>query len=504
MSRRRRAFLALDVYDLQVQVRVPFYGRVSANPKQVSKSIPGQLKLYYGDLRKRPNWTDAGHYSDDNRSASPFRTQERDDWERFCKDIAAGMFDMIWVWEWSRGNRDVTDFGALADLLAQHRVLVYVYSLRRVFDLNNPQDVVDLAQESVNANRESVVTSRRVRESAVDSLDNGTPWGWIKYGYRRVYDTYTGKLVRQEAHPARAKVVKEIAHRYALDESQQSIARDLTRRKIESPSDAQYNDAHPDEPNRITPWDDVTVRRFATSPVYIGQRVYTGVQDVGDAVFDGDWEPLVDLDTHLACVRRYQRAQVLDAQHRPAGTLVHLLTRILKCGVCDLPATIKTLKSGVRYRCPIGHTSAKEVVVDAFVVGVLLTWLARPDVARRLTRDRNPEALGHRKQLAKLQQEIADLRANLEVNGANATAKAIKAVQERVKAVQEQLAQLSLPPRLRSLFGTPSDVAAAWQGLTLAQQRAVIDDVMVVKLEPAGRGNRQWNGEHRVTIEWRL
>ena len=70
--------------------------------------------------------------------------------------------------------------------------------------------------------RESVVTSKRIQRRMRRMATEGLPHGKIPYGYRRVYDPKTRRLLRQE--PDTAPVVREIARRLLAGEALGAVA----------------------------------------------------------------------------------------------------------------------------------------------------------------------------------------------------------------------------------------------------------------------------------------
>lgn len=55
--------------------------------------------------------------------------------------------------------------------------------------------------------------------------------------------------------------------------------------------------------------------------------------------------------------------------------------------------------------------------------------------------------------------------------------------------IEAQLAEATEVSPLAPLIGA-DDVAAAWEGLTMGQQRAILQALVTITVQPAGRGRR--------------
>lgn len=214
------------------------------------------------------------------------------------------------------------------------------------------------------------------------------------------------------------------------------------------------------------------------------------------------WPPLVDEGTWRAAVDllRDPRRRTAPANARA------LLTGVARCGICD-----DTVHSGGAamtqplriYRCrSMKHVSRAAQPVEDYVSSVVVARLSRPDAADLLTDDAKPDT-------GKLREEAVILRTRLDslavdfADGA-LTASQLRAATERLRerlaAVEHELADAGRVDILGPLVSA-DDVRAAWDGMSVARRRTVIELLMVVRLLPPGRGTRTFRPE-TVEIEW--
>lgn len=248
-----------------------------------------------------------------------------------------------------------------------------------------------------------------------------------------------------------------------------------------------------------SPWRADSVRAVLTNPRYAGKRAHRG-QVVADAV----WPALVDESTWQAV--RFILGDP-TRRHGPNGSARALLSGLAVCGVCGAPAQSGgAARPGIRgYRCSAGaHFARMAVPVDEFVTAVMVERLSRPDAAELLVNHKKPD-------LDALRTEAVALRARLDTLATDfadgsLTASQLRAAtgraRARLAAVESAMADAGRVDVLGPLVAA-ADVAAAWDGLSIARRRAVVDTLAVVRLHPVGRGTRTFRPES-VRIEWRV
>ncbi len=196
-------------------------------------------------------WLEVADYEDEG-SASRFARKERADWTRLPADIAADMLDVVVMWESSRGSRKLGEWVDFLDLCRERKVLIHVFTHHRTYDMSIGRDWRVLAEDGVDNAYESEKTSERVRRALRDNAANGLPHGICKYGYERIHDPRTGRLLGQRPVPEHAAVCAEIIRRIAAAEPVSAIYHDLVKRGVPAPGGGA--------------WYRRTITKIATSP----------------------------------------------------------------------------------------------------------------------------------------------------------------------------------------------------------------------------------------------
>lgn len=246
-------------------------------------------------------------------------------------------------------------------------------------------------------------------------------------------------------------------------------------------------------------WRADAVRVVLLNPRYAGLVRYKGEIMSSPAV----WPAVVDEATFEAA-----QAMLRNPARRKAGRAAsHLLTGIAVCGIAGCEATVHAggnARKGVRgYRCSatMGHFSRRAEPVEDFVSAVVIARLSRPDATKLLHRTEADtpalqlEAVGVRERLDALAVDFAD--GSLTPSQLRA---ATERLRERLSAIEAQLADAGRVDVLGDIVRA-TDVAEAWEGLSLARKRAVISTLIRVTLYPPGRGTRTFRPES-VGIEW--
>ena len=274
------------------------------------------------------------------------------------------------------------------------------------------------------------------------------PPGRVPYGYIRQWDqTWTGKGRRwlgdipddsttdRETGTRRPKetaacIVREIITRAAAGESLASIAIDLRRRRIPTPSRQRRED---------TPrwwWSVQTVRYVALNPVYIGKRVYQVEQHspnrldrmgaiLPDAEYDEARMPrLVDRATFWRAYRNLTGV-TLPEGHPHEGrrrkttrngprSETSMLAAVATCAKCGAPVIKKRYPAECRYewsyQCGGFHCASIPLpLLDEYVIKVLSGVLGDAGVASELT-----SIAGDTSAVDKARGDLEEARAELE------------------------------------------------------------------------------------------
>jgi site-specific DNA recombinase len=439
--------------------RAVTYGRES---QAKSKSIRDQLTLAAKVVAEQ-GWDHIDSY-DDGSSAWRHATKARPGWQRLRADMAAHRFDVLVLWEASRGSRDMAEWTTVLDTCQDHGVRIHLVGDDRTFNPRNPSDRKALLVAGVDAEYETGRLSDRTQRGIEDAVKAGRPpMGFPPYGYRRIYDERTGELVGQEPDPEAAAHVVHAFERVAEGASISGVARELG-------------------------WTHKTTRGRLHNPAYAGLRIHRRHGRNGDGkgrTSPGAWPAIVSPELF------YTVQAILDSHQgagRRPGRQRHLMSSL---GTCyrDHPLRIRGER---HYSCRQGCVEVSKDELDELVEAVVLEALASPKVYRNLRQagERSEaEAQAARDELARLKAEQAEV-ARLAGEGklsVEALAAFEAAHAPRIEAAEEATRSAGVPPALRGFIEPGTDVETRWEAAELGAKRDVIRALVKVVVQPVGR-----------------
>jgi site-specific DNA recombinase len=354
----------------------------------------------------------------------------------------------------------------------------------------------------------------KVRGTHSDLFDQGRPSGRAPFGYVTTRDDDGRPALAQ--HPDQVAVVAQVFE-WALDGvAMKVIADKLNADGVPSRSAGwQWKDG------RTTgQWKSGTVRSLLTSPTVAGMRAHTDAEGHLHTR-PAKWEPIIDIDTWQQVQRLLgQPRTVIGHDGEPyrvrtqpaAQPRRHLLSGgrrqgvsygVLRCGKCGQPLGAQTQgrRDGARvagYQChpKIGGDDACGGVsispadeVEAFVVGAMQARLvASAKLRKRLSATADAEVARWRKERDDAKAVMLDASAlfgsrAIDRDSFDAMHGPAKRDHDHAEA---QLAAMSSDTVLPSV----DDVLHRWDGLTLKQQRSVVErlvDRIVIAPGSSGR-----------------
>jgi site-specific DNA recombinase len=474
--------------------RAGIYGRES---KDKTKSVTDQIAAGLVAIDEE-GWSHAGTYND-GTSASRYARKRRADWDRLLTDLDAGQLDVLVLWESSRGSREPVDWFGMLNTCLRKGILIHVISHERTYDPARARDWKILADDGVDAAHESNRLSERVCRGVDAAAATGLPYGQVPYGYERIYDERTKKLVEQRPHPVHAPIVREIITRVGRSDPIVHVMTDLNARGIPAPGGGR--------------WHRKTIRLIASNVAYLGKRRHKG------EVHNGVWPALVS-ETEF-----YTTAQVLNAPNRRATKpgLAKWLVSYLATTPCGgqlhaIPANDHQPRA--RYTCVVdGCTSIGVAELDQLVTMAIIGRLSQAD-ARDLFEGDTTTAQMARDEAARLRADLDEARdlvgkppptgisvaslARIEAN----LLPLIDAAENRAVAATVPSAVTELVDAAR--FGE-TVVAPVWESLPVAARRELIAAFMEIRVGRAARRLSRWADDRerlaaaaeRVEITWR-
>lgn len=468
-------------------MRAVIYARVSKDDRKDQRSV-GEQEQECRDTAARLGWTVDQVFTDDDRSASRFARKHREDYAALVTYLETTPVGVLILWESSRGDRELERWARLLNLCRRRGVRIHVETHERTYNLDNARDWKTLAEDGVNNAYASEETHARILRTVRAQATKGLPHGKLPYGYRREYDD-RGNFVAQVEHPEQAEIVRECARRVAAGESLYSIAQDLNAREIPAP--------------RGGKWLPGQVKRLATNPRYIGQRVHRGVV-VGDAVWDG----IVEEDVYAECARRMADPRRYTTRDT---SLKYLLTGILKCGVCGAKCRVIKNRGYFAYACFTSFcVSARTSKVEEFVTDMVIARLEQPDVLAALAARGDQNAAGADTEAKKLQARLdgfVDSAAEGKLTPA-ALARIEARLQPQIDEAKRRALVAPVPRLVREVAGPGA--RERWEKLTIGQQREIVDKLVELRVGRTVQSRRfdfhrlgesRWRNDERTWAE---
>ncbi|MEU9861352.1 recombinase family protein [Streptomyces sp. NPDC047971] len=413
---------------------------------------------------------------------SAYTGKPRPDYLDMLTALRNGQGDCVLAWHTDRLHRSPAELEEYIDVCEPRRVDTRTVKAGHL-DLTTATGRMIARQLGVQARYEVERMVERQKRARVQKVGRGEycggprPYGWESDGVTPVPEEVAALRYATEAFLAGASL--------------RSIAADMNLRGLTTSTGGQ--------------WDGERLARVLKRPRNAGLAVHQG-KEVGKAV----WEPAIDEATW-----RSMAAILNDPTRTNANSTArkHLGSGLYLCGLCGA-----TMKSGTKgkaqalapiYKCrEKPHVNRNLEALDDWVQLAILKRLAREDAAD-LLQSREPAA-----DVAGAQRDMQAARATLDELAAALGAgemdmrewrTASVAAKARLSAAEAILnSAVSVNP-LVGLVGA-DDVEAAWKGLDLSRQRAVLDYLMTVTVLPARRGRipggGYWDPE-AVRIDWK-
>jgi site-specific DNA recombinase len=479
-------------------VRALIYSRASSDTVGRGKSTGEQTDDSRSRIHKR-GWTEAGHFSDNNISASEYSTKERPDWARLLRRIERQDADVLVLWELGRGQRDLEVYASLRKLCLRSG-LYYWLVAGNLLDLRNRHDKLNSANQAVQAEAYSDAISEAVQRGIDGSAAEGRPHSHVRYGYRRIYNERTGDYLEQVPDEtlrrataadgriteySRAGVVRQIFQDVYDSVPVKSIVDRLNARGVPAPGEA---NRRPRADGRPYLWHRSTVAdmvKSAQAQAYLGHRTH-----YGEITKEHAWPPLVKEQVFYGArnvLARPERRTAPDDDREVGGPrdarARYLLSYIAECG-CGRKLGGSPPRGGrsAKYRCQTPACSAIAVDdLDAQVTLAVLSWFAEADLTAGVGDERDPEMASALARKERAEAKLAEWEALLDDADADIDgkdfAKRKRALAKEVgdaRRLVDDLASQQLPDVLRVMTSSGSDPARTWAALEMAQRRKII------------------------------
>lgn len=457
------------------------YGR---NSQAEEKSIADQLAEGREDAEAEGIAIPDQYVYQDGTSASWYGKKTRDQWAQVLDDIEHRRWDVLILWEPSRGDRSPESWAHMIRRCREQGIMIRIIRDAETLDPRKAGHLKRLLQDGLDSLFESVKISERVQKGIRGSVKRGTPLGRPMLGYDRTYEG--GKLTGQVPNES-ARIVREVFDRVARGVPIGHIRRWLEAEGFPTATGAK--------------WSDTRVRDIARNPAYLGMRKGPD----GQLVRAG-WEPIVAEDVWYAAQR------VLDSRARGTGrpgAQTALLSGLATCVVCGSVLRASTRRGRRVYACvsDAGCVAVGMDDLDQLVVGVVLQLVSRPDVYDRLRKaneSSDRDVLEARAEAARLTAKLDQARDAWQADrlSLDAYIDMEARLKPTIAAAQRRADAAGIDPALRALLDPSLDVAARWEAMPRATQREAVKALMTVVVERAKRVGRAYAPvDKRVRIQ---
>lgn len=475
------------------QVTTAIYARLSLDRKNLEVGVANQIAKACA-LCDGAGWVEREQYVDNDLSAST--AGRRPDYERLLADVQNGRVSRIVVFQLSRLWRNRKERAEGIEILKKWRVSVVCVkgphldmstaSGRGVAEMLG---AVDTMEVELKSERQQLANFARAQA------------GLPRAGGPRAFGFEPDGVTLR---PKEAGAIKAGYQKIISGGSLRSVARAWNEAGLLSGKKLWGNRMRQRNPDGL--WTYSSVRAVLVSPRYAGIRTYTH-PDGRVEEFTAAWPGIVPEETYRAAV-----ALLSDPSRRPAPSMGEaLLTGVARCGVCG--ATVhsgggrrpNSSRAYHSYRCAANsgrHIVRKAEPIERLVMLHVEARLSADDAEELLVDHSKPdvpaliaERESIRQRMVTLAREFARDFNPEQMRAANGELK------ERFEEIDRDIADAGrlsiLGPLIRA-----EDVAAAVAALDVDSLRAVINELMMIRIMPVGQGARVFRPES-VVIEWR-
>lgn len=455
-------------------MRAVVYTRVSLDRSGEGLAVSRQLEDAR-ELATRRGWTIVAERSDNDTSAAG--SKKRPGFEQVLEDLRTGTADAVIAWALDRLTRNRRDTVRLIETCQDAKAVVALVRGSDI-DMTTPSGrlVADVLASVARAEIET--KGDRQRRANDQRAQAGKP----AIGPRPFGFDDGGMTVRT----AEADLVRSGYQTVLAGGSLRSVARDWNTSGITT--------------SKGNTWDSTNVRRVLQNPRNAGLRAHRG-----ETIGAGEWEPIVDEETYRAAMHVFDDPSRSTVKDR---SIKFLLTNIAECGRCDdgtKVSTARTSRGKRTYKCREKGNLAREAApIESYVEQIVQARLSRPDAIDLIHPDpeQDIDALRAQAQVLRVQlDEAAALFASGQIR-ATQLATITRDVEARLESVEQELAAAGQGNALASVIGA-EDVAAAWAGIDIMQQRAIVKVLFSrIVLDPVPQGAKRFRPES-IRFEWR-
>jgi site-specific DNA recombinase len=429
-------------------------------------------------------------------------------------------YDGIAVSKSDRLYREPRQLEDLIDLVEVDGLEMFTIS-SGTFDLATPEGRGIARLLCVMARMEMEQKSaRHKREQTRMAEDDGRPW-WPSrpFGFDADPDPVTGGwwTIRRHPttkaiiavneirkHPTEATLLKDAYRKFLAGSSTRSLAKFWNDKGVTTP--------------RGNRWTGSAIHQLLAAARNAGLREYGGqLQEKKNSegrvvgYVKGTWPHIVEPDMWESARRKLK-----DPSRRNGGTHArkHLLSGLLRCGVCTGPLAATVNSRGVRqYICQndgcrkIARAAEK---LDEMIIAAVVRRLSRPDAVDLLRPPIDPvDATTLREERRVLEDKLVQLGKDFATAPPEFTQAALADINGRLGEISDLLTDPGKARIFEDVIGA-KDVAKAYASLDLGRRRTIVDALMTITVNPVGKvtgpkfdPDRIVNGKRAVDVTWK-
>jgi DNA invertase Pin-like site-specific DNA recombinase len=439
-------------------------------------------------------------FTDQDRSASEFRTKERERWEDLLDAVRAGEYAHVLFWLFDRAFRTTDDAARFLAACREGGALIVQTGgwSPRVVNPADPDDVYGMKDAANKAEYEVAKMSMRQKRHKEALAHAGAP-----HGGKRSFGYEPGM---RAVRPDEAETIRTLATRFLAGDSLRSLAAWLNETGVETPTaEARRKAGKP-----VATWTGPNLRHMLGREYLAGLRVHHG-----KVIGPGTWEPILPLETHENI--RAKLSQPGRRLNAGSNSRRYLLASLMVCDACGAPTRGRPRtgrNEAPAYLCQTGrHVQRSAELVDLEVERAMVKRLARMDVAGVLVDDVEAGELARLTEARMaLDQRLADYAAAASTMDPADYAAATRTLRDQGKALDAEImvARAAVKLGARVLAGATGPAAElAWNGdgtpenpgWDLSRKRAIVNELAEVRLIGGARGGRFHPDD--VAILWR-
>lgn len=435
--------------------RVVIYTRVSKDDSGEGKSNDRQAE----DCRKLASlrgWEVVEELAD--ISISAYTGVARPSWQRVIEMARAGQCDVILAWHLDRITRSMVELEALINLSEETGVSIATVS--GDIDLTNDvgrmvaRILAAVARAEVERKGERLKLANRQRASQ-GAMHKG---GIRPFGYNNDRQT----INEPEAAIIRAAVSDILDGVPAVE-----VYRQWCDQGIRPPSGKEKFSL-------------AGFNKLIRSPLLAGLRLYDG------KVYQGDWEPILDKDTHMAIEAKFSSRQQ-PGRGRPRASL---LAKIAVCSECGEVLGSDWQRDQAIYRCTMyGHSSTLREPADRLVEAYAVAYLASPEMARHVTPATGPGVSEMVAESDRLRLRLTELTDALDSDALTMEqfVELNTRTMKKIEEIETEILNVETDGAIGKLIVGAEDLAEQWLNADLRTKRDIVSALFEVTLHPAGR-----------------